>query len=112
MRRGPFGAFARAEGRIWSPKMRNEHVWQETTEEGRREVRAVKFAARWRLQSKLKGDVAWTYHDPPAVADLETLRDLIFRKYQRRRATYEDVLTIERMIADRKMTHDGKPENA
>ncbi len=78
-----------------------EHVWRETTPEGdKREVRAVKFAARWRLQSKLKGEAAWTYHDPPSLADLETLRDLIFRKYQRRRATYEDVTTIEKMIAD------------
>jgi hypothetical protein len=78
--------------------MRNEHVWRESTEEGQREVKAVKFGGKWRLQSKLKGDAVWAYHDLPALADLETLRELLFRKYQRRRATYDDVLAIEKMI--------------
>jgi hypothetical protein len=83
--------------------MRNEHVWRETTEDGdKREVKAVKFGGAWRLQSKLKTDARWTYHDDPSVADLEALHDLIFRKYQRRRATYEDVKTIEKMLADRR----------
>ena len=78
-----------------------EHVWRETTEEGeKREVRGVKFAGRWRIQSKLKGDANWTYHDKPALTDLETLRDLVFRKYQRRRASHEDVQAIERMISE------------
>ena len=82
--------------------MRNEHVWRETTAEGeKREIKAVKFGGKWRLQAKLKGDAAWTYYDQPSLADLEALHDLIFRKYQRRRATYEDVQAIEKMIADR-----------
>ena len=86
--------------------MPNEHVWRETTEEGeKREVRAVKFAGRWKLQSKLRDDPGWTYHEKPARTDLEALRDLIFRKYQRRRATYEDVQTIDRMLAE----HGGDP---
>ena len=87
--------------------MPNEHVWRETTAEGeKREVKAVKFGGRWRLQSKLKGDAAWTYHDEPGLSDLETLRDLIFRKYQRRRATYEDFKTIEEMIGKMTKTND------
>ena len=82
--------------------MPNEHVWRETTAEGEKgEIKAVKFGGKWRLQSKVKGDAAWTYHDQPADTDLAALHDLIFRKYQRRRATYEDVKAIEQMIADR-----------
>ena len=78
-----------------------EHVWRETTEEGeKREVRGVKFAGKWKIQSKLKDDPDWTYHDKPDLADLEALRDLIFRKYQRRRASYEDVQAIDRMISE------------
>ena len=80
--------------------MPNEHVWRETTEEGeKREVRATKFARQWKLQSKLKGDPAWTYHDKPSLADLEALRDLIFRKYQRRRAATRTCSPIDDMIA-------------
>ena len=78
-----------------------EHVWRETTEDGeKREVRGVKFAGKWKIQSKLKHDTLWTYHDPPTLTDLETLRDLIFRKYQRRRASHEDVQAIDRMISE------------
>ncbi len=79
--------------------MRNEHVWRETTEDGdKREIRATKFARKWRLQSKLKGDVQWTYHDNPSLADLEALRDLLFRKYQRRRASYDDLQLVDAML--------------
>lgn len=81
--------------------MPNEHVWRETTEEGeKREVRATKFAGKWTLQSKLRDDPGWTYHDRPLPADLEALRELIFRKYQRKRASYEDLRSVERMIAE------------
>ena len=81
--------------------MPNEHVWRETTAEGeKREVRAVMFANRWKLQSKLKGDAGWTYHDKPSAEDLAALRDLIFRKYQRRRASYDDLQAVDRLITE------------
>jgi hypothetical protein len=79
--------------------MRNEHVWKETTPEGeRREVRAVKFGNHWRIQSKLRGEEMWTYHDEPALDDWKQLHDILFRKYQRKRLPYEDVLAIEQKI--------------
>ena len=81
--------------------MPNEHTWRETTPEGeKREVRATKFAKEWKLQSKLRDDPGWTYHDKPSQEDLAALRDLIFRKYQRRRASYEDLQSVERMISE------------
>ncbi len=82
--------------------MHNKHGWTERTEEGeKREVRAVKFGRKWSIQSKLKSDEAWTYHEPPLMADLIELRDVLFRKYQRRRAAVEDVELIEKMIVER-----------
>ena len=82
--------------------MHNKHIWTEKTEEGeKREVRAIKFGGAWRIQSKLKNDLDWTYHEPPLLADLVELRDVLFRKYQRRRAAYEDVVLIEKMIEAR-----------
>ena len=88
--------------------MRNQHVWREVTEAGeKREVRAVKFAGRWKLQSRIergRGEVAndWTYHDTPELADLEALRELIWRKYQRKRASYDDVVSLDKLIAQRR----------
>lgn len=82
--------------------MHNQHIWKHRTEEGeKREVRAIKFGGVWRIQSKLKSDAAWTYHDEPPLEDLRELRDVLFRKYQRRRAAHEDVVLIEKMIRER-----------
>jgi len=85
--------------------MRNVHTWKHTTEEGsKREVRAEKFGKRWRLQAKLKPDAGWTYYDDPLVADLIELRDVLFRKYQRKHLSYDDLAAVEKMITDRGAT--------
>jgi hypothetical protein len=79
--------------------MRNEHSWKETTAEGeRREVRATKFGGKWRIQARLKGAESWTYYDAPRIEDLRELRDVLFRKYQRRRATHEELIGVEAWI--------------
>lgn len=81
--------------------MRNDHDWTERTEDGeRREVRAIKFGGEWRMQSKIRGDAEWTQHPSPAVVDLEKLRDILFRKYQRRRVPYEDVVKLDAMLEE------------
>ena len=81
--------------------MRNFHAWTHRTEEGeKREVRAVKNQGRWRLQSKVKQDEEWTYHEVQEKSDLEELREILWRKYQRRRASHEDVLLADKMLAD------------
>lgn len=83
------------------------HVWKETTPEGeRREIRAVKFGKAFRLQSKLRGETQWTYHDVPLLSDLTELRDILYRKYQRRRAPYEDLATVDALI---KKVSEGAP---
>ena len=89
-------------GRIPSiPLMRNQHAWTQRTEDGeKREVRAVKTQGRWRLQSKLNHEAEWTYYEKPERPDLEELRDILWRKYQRRRASYEDVLLADAMLAE------------
>ena len=81
--------------------MRSQHIWTERDENGsKREVRATKFGGRWRLQAKTAGDLDWTYYERPLLADLLALKDILFRKYQRRRASSEDVSSVERLIAD------------
>jgi len=81
--------------------MRNEHGWTQRTEDGeKREVRAIKTQGRWRLQSKLRHESEWTYYETPDRSDLEELRGILWRKYQRRRASHEDVLLADRMLAE------------
>ena len=81
--------------------MRNLHVWKTKTEEGeKREVRAEKFGKRWRLQAKVKGEENWTYYDTPLLADLLELRDVLWRKYQRKHLSWEDVEQVDRLIVE------------
>jgi hypothetical protein len=82
--------------------MRSQHIWTEKDADGcKREVRATKFGGVWRLQSKTAGDLEWTYYDVPLLGDLLMLKEIVFRKYQRRRASAEDVAAIEKLIKER-----------
>ncbi len=79
--------------------MRSQHVWKEKDAEGRkREVRVTKFGGDWKFQAKYADEERWTYYDRPLRADLVELRDLLFRKYQRRRASAEDVASLDEML--------------
>jgi len=79
--------------------MRSQHIWKEKDAEGRkREVRATKFGGVWRLQAKHTDENKWTYYERPLLDDLLALKDLIFRKYQRRRASFEDLDSIEKLL--------------
>ncbi len=81
--------------------MRSQHIWTDTNQHGRkREVRATKFGGAWRFQAKTAGDVGWTYYGQPLLEDLLALKEILVRKYQRRRASTEDVASIEKLIAD------------
>jgi hypothetical protein len=82
--------------------IRNIHEWRSSTAEGeRRDIRAEKFGGRWRIQARLKGEEAWTYYDVPLLEDLAELREVLWRKYQRKRLPHEDIETIERLIKER-----------
>ena len=81
--------------------MRSQHIWKERDEYGsKREVRATRFGGRWRLQAKTAGDIYWTHYERPLLDDLLALKEILVRKYQRRRASNEDVASVEKLIAD------------
>jgi hypothetical protein len=79
--------------------MPRQHIWTEKVQDGKkREVRATKFGGSWRFQAKTAGDEGWIYYDVPLPEDLLTLKEIVFRKYQRRRSSAEDVASIEKLI--------------
>ena len=81
--------------------MRSQHIWKEKDAEGRkREVRVTKFGGVWRFQAKYAGEPEWTYYERPLLEDLQVLKDVVFRKYQRRRASAEDVDAIENLLRE------------
>jgi len=80
--------------------MPRQHVWTVRAEDGeKREIRATRFGGIWRLQSKRHGDESWTYHDRPLLDDLRSLKALIERKYRRRRATEDDLASVDRLLS-------------
>jgi hypothetical protein len=82
--------------------MHNRHAWVVRTDDGlKREIRVIKSGGSWRFQSKRTDEAFWTYYDEPPVADLEEFRDVLYRKYQRRRAAYEDVVWADRELVRR-----------
>jgi len=66
------------------------------------EVRATKFGGAWRVQAKTAGDLDWTYYERPLLEDLLELKEILVRKYQRRRASAEDVASIEKLIQEQR----------
>ncbi|HJT80797.1 MAG TPA: hypothetical protein VJ719_06335 [Chthoniobacterales bacterium] len=82
--------------------MPTHHVWKEKDEHGRkREVRATKFGGAWRLQAKYSDEERWTYYESPLLEDLRALKDIIERKYRRRRASAEDLESVEKLLKQR-----------
>jgi hypothetical protein len=78
---------------------RNVHAWWDWTPDNqKREWRVSKFGKKWTFQSKVKGEEFWENHDPLELGVLMQFLDLLFRKYQRRRATYEDYTEIEQQV--------------
>jgi hypothetical protein len=85
--------------------MRSQHIWTDRNGNGRkRELRATKFGGVWRFQSKTADDLDWTYYDRPLLEDLLALKEILVRKYQRRRASAEDVGSVEKLIREEKAT--------
>jgi hypothetical protein len=83
--------------------MPSQHIWTHVNEQGaKREVRATKFGGTWRFQAKAAGDLDWTYFERPLLEDLLTLKEILVRKYQRRRASAEDVTSIEKLIQEQR----------
>jgi hypothetical protein len=81
--------------------MRSQHIWTERDEDGsKREVCATRFGGIWRLQAKTAGEPDWTYYERPLLKDLLALKEILTRKYQRRRASSEDMASVEKLIAD------------
>ena len=78
------------------------HDWNEETEEGMRVYKAVYFAKEWRFATSMKG----SRREPPEWKDIhdvttkhwEALRDILFRKYQRKRCPWKFIEAIDKKL--------------
>jgi hypothetical protein len=79
----------------------NRHEWHDRTPEGdKRFYRASYHSSRWTFETTLEKEEDWHLVDPPDRDYLEGLRDVLFRKYQRRRVPHKILAEIDSMIED------------
>ncbi|CAN5236658.1 hypothetical protein BH23VER1_BH23VER1_01610 [soil metagenome] len=87
-----------------------KHEWRDRFEDGTaRRVRATHHGGRWAIHeqailARSMGDqdsrAKWRALEPVPLRDLQELRDLLWRKYQRRRATFAEIEAVDAMIGD------------
>ncbi len=79
--------------------MQNRHEWFERDEDRKKvEFRGQKFGGKWTISSKAKGEEFWEKHNPPSVELVEKLLDIVWKKYQRKRVSYDDVEYLRKWI--------------
>lgn len=76
------------------------HTWRENTDEGVRFLRASYHASTWKLESQFKGEEDWVLHDPISIEEWKTLREILWRKYQRRRCPWELIARIDKLLEE------------
>ena len=81
-----------------------KYEWRENSDEGViRLVSALRHAGKWQLRSRLKSDAEWTKFPVIPLDDLKTLREVLWKKYQRNRVPYDHVLEVDALIEAAKL---------
>lgn len=83
------------------------HEWHENTDEGKRYYRANFQAGRWSiLTTTQKRNPSWDRLDSPPVGVWEELRDIVWKKYQRKRCPWDRVAALDRILG-----RDSSPDS-
>ena len=67
-----------------------------------RYYRADYHGGRWTIFSQLKGEEEWTAHDQPDTELWRMLRDVLWRKYQRKHCPWKPVEEIDRLLESKR----------
>lgn len=76
------------------------HEWNEQTDEGKRYFRGNFHAKRWTILTTLKHEPEWEKLEEPAEEVWRSLRDVVWKKYQRKRCPWERVAGIDKILGD------------
>ncbi len=87
-----------------------KHEWHERTEDGEPiYYRANHHAGRWVFYSTLKSDPEWNQHDMLPLAVMESFRQVLWNKHQRRRLPLKHLEQIDKMIELLRAAADEAP---
>jgi hypothetical protein len=78
------------------------HEWRERTDDGIRYYRASHHGVRWTIRTTLKTDPDWEDIPLDQVSEdlWRALRDVVWRKYQRRRCAWDRVAELDRILGE------------
>ena len=84
------------------PRAMESHEWHERSDEGLRYFRASHHGDRWTILTTLKTDPGWEQLDSAQVPQevWRALRDVVWRKYQRKRCPWERVAEIDKILGE------------
>jgi hypothetical protein len=76
----------------------HRYEWRERGEEGLRYYRVDYHASRWKMMSQLKGEEDWIPHDPMTAEEWQTIRDHLWRRYQRKRCSFALIEQVDKQL--------------
>lgn len=78
-----------------------KHDWRDNDAEGVvTYYRATFHGGQWALYTHLRGEEDWERQDPMTLEHLRMVRDVLWRKYQRRRCPWEEVDRFDKFIEE------------
>lgn len=88
-----------------------KHEWRERDEDGEiTYFRAIHHAGRWQYYSTKKSDPEWHAHECLPLPAMETLREVLWNKHQRRRLPLKQLeqvdLLLEKLRGEAKTDED------
>jgi hypothetical protein len=83
-------------------QIQQRHEWKEETEEGIRLYRGIYHSKKWKFTTAMKGTRSnppeWVSIEEVTDAHWEALRDVLYRKYQRKRLPWKLVESIDKIL--------------
>ena len=89
------------------------HEWRNPNDDGLLVFyRAKHHAGNWTFHSRPKNAEYWEKHEPVPLEILESFREVLWNKVQRRRAPEEQIDIIDEMIAERRKIQEAESASA
>ncbi|MEO0416526.1 MAG: hypothetical protein AAF226_16395 [Verrucomicrobiota bacterium] len=80
-----------------------KHEWRDRAEDGELVYhQALHHAGRWSFKSTRKSDPDWMDHETPPLELVESFRDVLYKKYQRRRVPHSHMEQIDALLEELK----------
>lgn len=88
------------------------HEWHDRTEEGgKRYMRAHWDSRRWRFQVLEQGAEGWARIEQPGAEEFLALRDVLWRKYQRKRIPFKFIERVDAVLEELGVSREDQPDS-